>query len=320
MFQSELEGIRILVDPEGMTSDREILKGDSHGRFKRTRLLGCGGMGSVFEGLELETGKKVAIKFLLKNHLNDSTIQARFQSELNITRTLDHPNIVRILDFGTAADNQPYIVMEYVDGCNLAESLNGKKYKLKEAVAVLRDIALGLAYAHQKGVIHRDLKPENILVSDDKIKIVDFGLARSVDMLHSLTPTGETVGTPYYMSPEQLRGEKVDGRTDIYALGIIAYQLITNTRPFEGDNFVKVATMHLSKRIPTFASQGFKVPRWFQDFTFHCTEKSANSRYHSMDEVIWVLEHNEFTDSDNKQGLLQRLVNPLFRTMILGLK
>jgi serine/threonine protein kinase len=227
------------------------------GKYRLTRLLGRGGMGSVWEGVHDSLGSRVACKFIEPEFVQSFDAVTRFENEARAAASLNSKHVVNVYDHGVSADGRPYIVMEYLKG----ESLDARIAKLGtvplQAVAmIVRQISLALFRAHEKGIIHRDLKPENVfLVWDDEdqadlVKVVDFGIAKFKDNkagITSATKTGAILGTPYYMSPEQARGLKdIDSRSDIWSLGVIAYQALTGQIPFDGeavgDLLVKICT------------------------------------------------------------------------------
>ncbi len=264
------------------------------GRYEVVGRLGSGGMGLVLQvrdrALESET---IALKMLYPEMSRDKTQFARFRNEVLISRKLAHPNIVRLYDFGAAAKGYYYISMEYASGGSLGQriyDLNSERLSFAEVVRVLFEVSQGLSGAHRQGVVHRDLKPDNILLTDSgDVKLTDFGLARSLDVDKGFTNTGETVGTPYYMAPEQLRGEKADQRADIYSLGILAFELATGKRPFVHEDYMTLARMHFVDPVPKFATKGSGIPRWFESFVEKCCDKDKQSRYQTADEISQLL-------------------------------
>jgi serine/threonine protein kinase len=183
--------------------------------------------------------------------------------------------------------------MEFVDGVALGSKIYGpasQKLSLDEIVNILYEITLGVQHAHSRGVIHRDIKPDNILLSTTgEVKITDFGLARTLEVDKGFTNTGETVGTPYYMSPEQIRGDAPDKRSDIYSLGILAYELVSGRRPFNDECWFTLAAMHLNQPLPKLESK-LNLPRWYEDFVQIATAKKPAERFQSMDDVVDLLE------------------------------
>ncbi len=276
------------------------------GRYEVDRVLGVGGMGTVVLVTDRNLQRaKVVLKFLHHRLVPDQAQFTRFQNEVMIMREMMHPNIVKTYDIGQLGSGVYYISMEYVAGCSLGELLrdseNGK-LPFDEALPILYEIAVGLAHAHSKGIIHRDLKPDNILISTEgAVKITDFGLAKAIELDMSLTEPGETVGTPYYMAPEQFRASGMDGRSDIYSFGVMAYELVVGERPFQSENFIDLAQLHFRQRIPNFTGRQSGVSGWFQDFVEKCAAKLPGQRFQSFYEVIEVLSC--FVDS--------RAVSPL---------
>jgi serine/threonine protein kinase len=209
------------------------------GRYRLVRILGRGAMGVVYEARDERLGRTVAIKTVLRSHLdNESTAQdyaARFVREAQAAARLSHPNIVTVYDFGEH-DDLSYIVMEFVSGRELAELFrSGHRFTLPQALQIMAELLDALAYAHAQGVVHRDVKPANVLVDQaGHVKLADFGVARISSGGQDRTMPGTMVGTPNYMSPEQILGQPVGSRTDIFAAGVVLYQFLTGRQPFEG--------------------------------------------------------------------------------------
>ena len=231
------------------------------GRYKVIRLAGRGAMGSVFEATQLSMDRRVALKTLQKNLISDQKLVKRFYLEARAASQLDHPNIVRIFDFGIDDGTKvPYIAMEYLEGGDLSDSIESiGAMTERESCRLLAQVAKALVAAHEKQIVHRDLKPDNINLrtladGDQHAKVLDFGIAKVLhggsDSLKSLTGTGMTMGTPLYMSPEQIRGEKVDFRTDLYALGCILHELLTGQRPYSSDERMGIFMQHISADVP----------------------------------------------------------------------
>jgi serine/threonine protein kinase len=227
------------------------------GNYKLVEVIGSGSMGKIYKAEQLSLGKIVVIKLLLRHLLGDITLSKRFQREARAASILNHPNLIHVIDFGQMEDGPLYIAMEYVAGTDLAQLLY-EEYPLDDErmIHIVKQVCFALDEAHAKGVLHRDLKPENIMVGDrratkDFVKVLDFGIAKLQDSAANPdtfnTVAGVVCGTPEYMSPEQARGDLLDPRTDLYALGIILYQLLTNRLPFEGESALHVVTQHLSE-------------------------------------------------------------------------
>jgi len=224
------------------------------GRYRLVRQIGMGGMGRVFEALDVQTGERVAAKIMFSRTEISSRALLRFQQEAAVLAALDHPNIVKI--HTTVADEHTScIIMELLDGRPLGhllrDSEDGRQLPLASIRELMRQVAGALASAHERGIVHRDIKPDNMIVgADNHVTVTDFGIARLVRPRGDasvLTSTGMTMGTPLYMAPEQIEGKKVDGRADIYALGAVMYQLVTGRPPFEGGDPLSIAFKHVNQ-------------------------------------------------------------------------
>ncbi len=226
-------------------------------KYRVEQMLGEGGMGKVYKATQLALDKPVVLKVLRQALLGDERTVARFQREAKAASRLNHPNSISVLDFGQAEDGSMFIAMEYVQGKDLHQILS-REWPLPESriIRIMGQVLSALADAHSAGVIHRDLKPENIMVEQrrgeaDFVKVLDFGIAKIVDGTDdegpALTRAGFVCGTPEYMSPEQARGAKLDHRSDLYAVGVILYQLTSGLLPFDSDSAVGFATKHLTE-------------------------------------------------------------------------
>jgi serine/threonine protein kinase len=273
------------------------------GRYEVQNRIGSGGMGVVFRVIDRELNNEiVALKALHAHLAEDEKVFARFRNEVLVARSLSHPNIVRIHDIGKTESGSPYISMEYVDGYSLDDRIAGRlsasgvaqaRLDFKELVKVLFQVAIALGYAHAKEIIHRDLKPANVMLTKGgEVKLADFGMARIIGVKNNLTQTGQAVGTPDYMSPEQIRGEHTDGRCDIYALGIMAYELAVGERPFSADSSVAIAFKHLNQPIPKFATKDSNIPIWFEELVLRATAKDINERMSSAFEFSQVISEH----------------------------
>ena len=265
------------------------------GRYEIEKLLGAGGMGQVVKAIDRTLDNEpIALKMLYTHLVKDAVTFARFRNEVLVTRQLSHPNIVKIFDFGKASDEVYFISMEYVSGQSLGRMISDSQRKpipFQEMLRILIDVGKGVGHAHAKGIVHRDLKPDNILVGENgDVKVTDFGLARTVHVDKGFTNTGEAVGTPYYMAPEQVRGDEVDGRCDIYALGIIMYELATGRRPFNDDSWFNLAAMHLREPLPPFANKENGVPKWYEKLAQRAAAKREEDRFESVEEFVEELE------------------------------
>jgi serine/threonine protein kinase len=251
-------------------------------RYEIIRQIGYGSVGEVYEVRDRDLERQtVAIKFLHNFLKNDTTTLQRFQNEVFISRQLAHPNIARVYDF--ASDEGLYfITLEYVSGCNLSEvadSYTSRRLPEKEALYLLLQIAEGLSHAHQNNVIHRDLKPNNVIVEKSGlVKISDFGLAFSIDTDHGLTRTGEMIGSPAYLAPEQFINVESDPRADIYAFGIMAFELLTGKIPFDSSSYYTLAQMHLKEELPREALVSAGVSESLITIIEDCCAKSPAAR------------------------------------------
>ncbi|MBP9838708.1 MAG: serine/threonine protein kinase [Proteobacteria bacterium] len=268
-------------------------------RYRIVSKLGVGGMGQVYEVEDLKlNNERIALKILspIASDNNENIIE-RFRNEVLISRRLTHPNIVRTFDYGQLNDGRLYMTMESIKGDNL-EVLIHKTFGEKASsfdflVLMIKKIAHGLAYAHKQGVTHRDLKTANILVSNGgEIKITDFGLAQMRNVNKKLTVTGECVGTPYYMSPEQVMGRGVDQRSDVYALGIIAFELAMGKVPFHDESWYNLAKKIINEPIPQVISEVIKIPDWYDLMVCKCVEKNPDERFQSVQELIKFIDEN----------------------------
>ena len=255
------------------------------GKYQILGILGVGGMGVVYRGMDNSVGREVAIKTLTEA---TEELRQRFQLEAR-SGVLNHPNIVTVYDFGEQ-DGNPYIVMEFVQGDSLENLLRaGRQFSLIEKLEIVRQVCLGLGYAHQKGVIHRDIKPANVMVQPDgKIKIVDFGVAR-LESHSGHTQAGMVIGTFHYISPERLLGKTADGRADIWSAGVILYLLLTGRLPFPGDD---PATLHRVIREPhePLSSMHTDCPPALDHLLDRALAKNPIDRYETADEMAADIE------------------------------
>jgi len=225
--------------------------GDRLGDYEILAELGGGGMGRVYQARDLTLERTVAIKTLAPQFVGDDMLVQRFLKEARAAARLNHPNIVQIYDFGKEGEVH-YLAMEYVEGESLASYLKRERLGEAEAVTIARYACRALAVAHAEGLVHRDIKPDNLMLTTrGEVKLVDLGVAKAVDEDQSLTQTGQALGTPNYISPEQIRAAKdIDGRADIYSLGATLYHLVTGAPPFRGSSNALVMSMHLYQPLP----------------------------------------------------------------------
>jgi len=229
----------------------QSLAGRRFGAYEVLEELGSGGMGKVYRAKNVTLERIVALKTLAPQFSADQEFVQRFLTEARAAARLNHPNIVQIYDFG-CVDGTYYLAMEYVDGQSLRALLKRYRFRESEAILLIRHVVAALAVAHAEGIVHRDIKPDNLMLTTrlDKLKIVDLGIAKHMGEEQSLTQTGQAVGTPAYISPEQIRGVKdIDARADIYSLGATFFQLLTRHVPYKGTGAL-VMSMHLTQPLP----------------------------------------------------------------------
>jgi serine/threonine protein kinase len=228
----------------------EQLEGQQFGGYEILEELGSGGMGKVYRARNVTLERIVALKMLSPVFSADQAFVQRFLKEARSAARLNHPNIVQIYDFGSV-NGIYYLAMEYVKGESLRSYVKRGRLNERDAVAVIREAVRPLAVAHAEGIVHRDIKPDNImLTTKGELKIVDLGIAKRLDEDQDLTQTGQAVGTPQYISPEQVKGQRVDARADIYSLGATFYHLLTGRPPYKATSAAMVMTMHLTEPLP----------------------------------------------------------------------
>jgi len=279
---------------EGYRPEADPLLGKViEGRYEIESVLGEGGMGSVYAVRHRALDKRFAMKVMRPDLARQGELAARFIQEARATAAIGHPNIVQITDFGELPTGAPYFVMELLDGTPLSKLIRkGGPLPAALAVRVLLQTASALSAAHAAGVIHRDLKPDNIHITQTgTVKILDFGVAKMAGA-GRLTRTGMVFGTPHYMSPEQASGTDVDHRADMYALGIIMYEMFTGKVPFEADSYMGVLTKHMFMEPdpPSRVHEAARELGALEDVTLRCLEKRPEARYASMDELIHEVE------------------------------
>jgi serine/threonine protein kinase len=252
------------------------------GRYRVESLLGRGGMGQVYKGFDPTLGRAVAIKTLLPDTVDQSV--HRLYREAQACGSLQHAHIVTVYEASETA-GLSYIVMEFLEGENLGTALKRGVLSFDHKIKILIQILEALQYAHEHGVIHRDIKPTNVhLLPDGSVKLLDFGLAR-VMRAETLTVTGAMMGTPYYSSPEQLKGERVDARTDVYSTGVLAYEMLTQRHPFEGDSIGTIVTKVLSSAPPPMDTSWSRAFPEVERIVLRAIEKNADARYASAGEM-----------------------------------
>ena len=215
------------------------------GRYEITELIGVGGMADVYKATDIIDNKLVAVKILKKEFAENEEFLRRFRNESKAIALLSHPNIVKIYDVGFS-DKLQFIVMEYIDGITLKEYIDNEQVLTwKDSVHFIIQILRALQHAHDRGIVHRDIKPQNImLLTDGTIKVMDFGIAKFARG-DSSTQTDQAIGTVHYISPEAARGDETDEKSDIYSVGVMLYEMLTGKKPFDTDNPISIAVMHM---------------------------------------------------------------------------
>ncbi len=259
-------------------------------RYKVLQLLGEGGMGKVYKAWDKELEEEVAIKVLIPQLSSDAQMLSRFKREIKLARSITHENVGKIYDLGEA-DGTKYISMEFIQGESLHKILKKQgKLKIDDGVRIINQIADALATFHKKGIIHRDLKPSNIMINPEgKVYILDFGIAKSVES-DELTKTGDAIGTPAYMAPEQIEGKKVDSRADLYSLGVIIYQMFTGKPVFEADTPYTMALKQLKEQPQKPRKINPQIPESIEKIILKSLKKNPEERYQSALEIRDDLE------------------------------
>ena len=274
------------------------LVGQTLGRYRIHARLGQGGMGVVFRATDEKLRREVALKVLSDGVVDDADRRARFLREARLAAALTHPNIATVHDVGETADGHIYIAMELVAGPSLRQRLDAGPLSASAAVRVGKDLTRALVKAHKIGIVHRDLKPENIMVSEElEVKVLDFGLAKPIDAgggapetSSVVTEDGRVVGTPGYMSPEQAAGRDIDARTDVFAVGVVLYEMVSGVRPFRGESAIDVIIATARDEPERLAAIAPDVSIGLERVILRCLEKNADARYADASELLSALE------------------------------
>jgi serine/threonine-protein kinase len=287
------------------------------GRYRIEAVLGEGGMGLVYRARHAGLNKALAIKVLRPEVSRDAEVMSRFQQEAQSASAIGNHHIIDISDFGALPDGSTYFVMEFLDGIALTTAIEEQQpIPAARVIKVARQLCDALGAAHERNIVHRDLKPDNIYLvkrgSDtDFVKVLDFGIAKVGGSSSKLTKAGQVFGTPHYMSPEQCAGANVDARTDIYALGVILYEMSTGRVPFDADNLMGILTKHIYERpvAPRDLPSAPGLPPGLEAVIMKCLTKSADARYQTMAEMRADLDRLE-------SGALPRAVTETGRTVL----
>ena len=292
-------------------------------RYRIVARIGAGGMGAVYRALHIALKREVAIKVLLPDFGGKDEFVRRFVREAESASRLAHPNIVGVTDFGKTADGLLFLVMELLDGVSLTSVIRQGAVPPSRALPIVRQVLAGLGHAHAAGVIHRDLKPDNIMLvardgKADVVKLLDFGIAKVTDPAGGevLTQAGVIFGTPEYLSPEQALGDGVDARADLYAVGVIAFELLTGRRPFESDEKVRIISMHLSHTVPRMSDRNpaVAIPLPIEEAVLQALAKNREHRFASAQAFSAALEDAEQergVASGSLSQIAQRTSSPL---------
>jgi serine/threonine-protein kinase len=263
-------------------------------RYELAEPIGRGGMATIYRAVDLRMGRTVAAKILREVYSSDPKFVTRFQREARAASALQHPNIVQVFDYGQSGESY-YIVMEFVEGADLRRYL--KKHGVldnERAIEIAHDVALGLGAAHKRGIVHRDVKPQNIMLNDSGlVKLTDFGIASMYKDAEAerLTTTGMTLGTVQYYAPEQAQGEIVSPAADIYALGIVMYEMLAGRTPFDGDTPVAVAMRHIQDIPEPPSTYNPRIAPGLERIVLRCLEKDPRDRYRDGDALAYALEN-----------------------------
>ncbi|HVT77386.1 MAG TPA: serine/threonine-protein kinase [Acidimicrobiales bacterium] len=273
--------------------------GDVLDHYELLEVLGTGAYAEAYKARDIETGELVVLKSPEPGLFADPGLFQRYRREMQISRTLNHPNVQCSVDIGETR-TEPYLVLEYVEGSNLRQAIRAREHKVSVELAIDwgKQIAAALAYLHEHGIVHRDLKPENILISTEgDLKVTDFGTAM-MDGAKRLTwrHLTDSLGTPDYMSPEQIQGDRGDARSDIYAWGILMYELLTGQVPFHGDNWMAVMAGHMQGTPKPISSQRPDCPPALEAIVLHAMRRMPENRYQSVDDLLADLNHLDTLD------------------------
>ena len=265
------------------------------GRYELIEKIGEGGMAIVYKAKCRLLNRYVAIKILRPEFTKDEQFVENFRRESQAAAGLSHPNIVSVYDVGQEG-NIHFIVMELVEGKTLSKLIEEKgRLDYKEAINITRQVASALSLAHKNQIVHRDIKPHNILITNTGVaKLADFGIAKAVSASTIIGGNNKVMGSVHYFSPEQARGAYVDERSDIYSLGIVLYEMLTGKVPFDGDNPISIALMHINDPMPPVSAEVPGIPPQLEKIIMKATDKYQTNRYRTADEMIEDLDNIEF--------------------------
>ena len=286
-------------------------------RYLLQRLIDSGGMASIYSALDTRLDRPVAVKIMHAHLANDEAFVSRFIKEAKATAALSHPNIVSIQDQGWNQGGPPavFIVMELVEGTTLRDLLNeSSPLSIEQAFQIINPVLSALSAAHKIGIIHRDIKPENILISrDGRIKVADFGLARSTSMAQTMTAESSVIlGSVSYLSPEQVQRGVADSRSDIYAMGILIFEMLTGSKPYDGETPIQIAYRHVNDRIPELVKIKSDIPKNLSDLIFSATSPNPDLRPRDAEELLNSMRQIQVElDPKRRQMSLELDIPPL---------
>ena len=304
------------------------------GKYRLGRMIGSGGMGTVYEATQIDLDRKVALKLLRNKYAGSSKIVTRFQQEARLAGSIEHDNICRVTDHGTAEGGAPYLVMPLLYGRSLAKMLEDKPPPSQmRVIDIVCQTLMALEAAHKEKIVHRDLKPDNIFVTkmgdrEDFVKLLDFGISKVIEKksVSNLTQTGTVLGTAYYLAPEQAKGAKrIDHRVDIYAMGVILYEALTGRRPFDGDSYNEVMFKIVGEPFKQPRSLNKDILPGVEKVIFRAMAIDPNARYSSALEMCDALERAliqplEDDGSPMKDTLADTMVDDDNRPSALGVE
>jgi tRNA A-37 threonylcarbamoyl transferase component Bud32 len=271
-----------------------LRKADVLGNYRIVEKIASGGMATIYKAIHAKNGGLAVLKVPYDQFQNDRRFVERFRREAQLGQKLLHENIIRLFEYGASQDGQIYIAMEYLPGIDLRVYLDRYgKMPVKEAVRTVMQVCRALSYAHQKGIVHRDIKPENIMIPDKRSKgrvvLMDFGVAHAA-YLGTVGTRSSYLGTPYYMSPDQISRRQVDGRSDIYSLGVVFYELLAGKRPFDDADPLKVLIKHRESLPPRLRSVNPKIPLGLERIALKMLAKRPVDRYKSVEALLTALK------------------------------
>jgi serine/threonine-protein kinase len=298
------------------------------GRYRVETVLGEGGMGLVYRVTHTRLNKPLAMKVLRRENTRDPEVIARFRREAESASGIGNQHIVDISDFGTLDDGSTYFVMEYLQGVDLIDAIDvAERMPEERAVRIALQVCRALGAAHDAGIVHRDLKPENVFLvrrddAEDFVKVLDFGIAKVANGPKRLTRAGEVLGTPHYMSPEQCQGDDVDLRTDIYAMGVLLYEMVTGHVPHDADTMMGILTKQMYEDPIPPKVRATDVSDRLEQVIMRCLEKERERRYQTMQELLADLERvrrglkptgpNTVTLAPTRPPRKRRVVAPIY--------